>query len=316
VARLPALPNWRRNVAAGFLFSVVLAGMVVILLDRLDDSVRTSNDLPRKPGFAALGMIPNSLLHLDEDVLYKIVDERSFSTIAEALRNLHIGLEVKYDNRRLGKTLVLTVTSALANEGKTMVSSNLALLFASLGRKTLLVDADLRKRSLSKTYGRFSPGLSEYLEGATFKPEDVMSLETPNLFLLPAGSVESNAPSTFKPEAFKILLAQMVANFEVVIFDTPPVLPMADACIMGHASDATVLVVRSRRTTLRQLDSALAKLEEAKVKEIQCIVNGVDEVDTYGYPSSQIYGYGLGERAAESTKQPRLTNGKTKPERR
>src|SRR6185295_4592934 len=97
---------------------------------------------------------------------YTLVQHKSFSLVAEALRNLHIGLEVKHGAHRTGQPLTVTVTSAMANEGKSMVSSNLALLFANLGRKVLIIDADLRKRSLSHAFkSDDKQGLREILNG-------------------------------------------------------------------------------------------------------------------------------------------------------
>jgi capsular exopolysaccharide synthesis family protein len=291
---IPYLPNWKRNLVAGGFLSLVVAILSVIGLDKLDDTIRTPKDLQRKPGLISLGLIPASDVALNDEQAYTLVQNRSFSLVSEALRNLHIGLEVKHGaHRTTGQPLVITVTSALANEGKSMVSSNLALLFAGLGRKVLIVDADLRKRSLSKAYkADDKPGLRELMRGATFTPSMAVSGSTPGFFLLPSGNVKPDASDTMQPESFVRVLAQMKPGYDVIIFDTPPVLPMADACIMGQLSDVTILVVRSRRTSLRQVETAVSNLTTANVKEIGCIVNGVDNDDASA--DAYIYGYGYG----------------------
>lgn len=291
--KLPYLPSWRRNLVAGAFLSVVFAVLSVIALDKLDDTVRTPKDLQRKPGLNSMGMIPASEMALNDSEAYTLVLHRSFSLVAEALRNLHIGLEVKHGAHRTGQPLVVTVTSALANEGKSMVSSNLALLFAGLGRKVLIVDADLRKRSLSKAYKcEEKTGLRDVIQGAAFTPAMAVPCGTPGFFLLPAGTSKAEASDTIQPESFERALAQMKPGYDVIIFDTPPVLPMADACIMGQVSDVTILVVRSRRTSLRQVETAHANLTAANVKEIGCVVNGVDDDDASA--GAYIYGYGYG----------------------
>ncbi|MEI6234077.1 MAG: polysaccharide biosynthesis tyrosine autokinase, partial [Planctomycetota bacterium] len=277
---IPYLPSWKRNLAAGGFFSLIAAVLSVILLDKLDDTIRTPKDLQRKQGLNSLGMIPASDTVLDDQRAYTLVQHSSFSLVSEALRNLHIGLEVKYSAHRTGQPLVITVTSALANEGKSMVSSNLALLFAGLGRKVLIVDADLRKRSLSRAYkADGKSGLRDIIHGMPFALSMTVPGAVPGFFLLPAGLAKPDATDTMQPESFERALAQMKPGFDVIIFDTPPVLPMADACIMGQMSDVTILVVRSRRTSLRQVEAAVSNLTTANVKEIGCIVNGVDNGD-------------------------------------
>src|SRR6185295_19210195 len=128
---------------------------------------------------------------------YTLVQHKSFSLVAEALRNLHIGLEVKHGAHRTGQPLTVTVTSALANEGKSMVSSNLALLFANLGRKVLIVDADLRKRSLSKAYkADTKPGLRDIMQGTPWSPTMAVPGAAPGFFLLPAGNARPDSSDT------------------------------------------------------------------------------------------------------------------------
>src|SRR5207247_1619278 len=132
---------------------------------------RTPKDLQRKQGITSMGMIPASDMVLNDADAYTLVLHKSFSLVAEALRNLHIGLEVKHGTHRTGQPLAITVTSAMANEGKSLVSSNLALLFANLGRKVLIVDADLRKRSLTKAFKcEDKIGLRDVMNGTAWSP--------------------------------------------------------------------------------------------------------------------------------------------------
>src|SRR6185295_5454009 len=113
---MPFLPSWKRNIATGLFLSVLLAVLTVIGLDKLDDSVRTPKDLQRKQGIVSMGMIPKSEQVLVDAEAYTLVLHKSFSLVAEALRNLHIGLEVKHGTYRTGQPLAITVTSAMANE--------------------------------------------------------------------------------------------------------------------------------------------------------------------------------------------------------
>lgn len=292
-AKLPYLPSWRRNIFAGLFFSLLSAILCVFALDKLDDTVRTPKDFERKADLISMGIIPATEEPMTDEEAYVVVKNKGFTFIAEALRNLHISLEVMHGSHRTGTPLTITVTSAMANEGKSMVSSNLALLFAALGRKVLLVDADLRKRSVTRANKcEDKSGLRELLSGANWTPSLAIGTSTPGFFVLPAGHTANGSLDSIQPESFVRVLAQIQPNFDVIIFDTPPVLPMADACIMGQASNVTLLVVRSRQTSLRQLESASANLKSANVKEIMCVVNGVDSADASA--NEYIYGYGYG----------------------
>jgi capsular exopolysaccharide synthesis family protein len=218
-----------------------------------------------------MGIIPASPIAMSDSEAYTVVQHKGFSLIAEALRNLHIGLEVKQGTRRPGEPLTITVTSAMANEGKSMVSSNLALLFAGLGRKVLLVDADMRKRSLSKAFQcDQKPGLRELLGNAPWSPSLAIAVGTPTFHLLPAGDVTRSSLDTIQPEAFARTLALLKPGFDVIIFDTPPVLPMADACIMGQASDVTLLIVRSRPGRDRRVQPRRCERQGSHVRRQRC----------------------------------------------
>ena len=292
-SKLPYLPSWRRNIFAGFFFSLLTAILCVFALDKLDDTVRTPKDFERKADLVSMGIIPATETPMTDEEAYVVVKNKGFTFIAEALRNLHISLEVMHGSHRTGTPLTITVTSAMANEGKSMVSSNLALLFAALGRRVLLVDADLRKRSVTRANKcENNAGLRELLSGAAWTPSLAVGSTTPGFFVLPAGHTANGSLDSIQPESFVRILSQIQPNFDVIIFDTPPVLPMADACIMGQASNVTLLVVRSRQTSLRQLESAAANLRSANVKEIMCVVNGVDSADASA--NEYIYGYGYG----------------------
>ncbi len=287
------LPNWKRNLLGGAFMSLVLAILSVIGLDKLDDTVRTPKDLQRKQGLYSMGMIPANPTPLTDAEAYTLVQHKSFSLMAEALRNLHIGLEVKYGAHRTGQPLVVTVTSALANEGKSMVSSNLALLFAGLGRKVLLVDADLRKRSISRVY-KCENKVGDarcHARDAVVAITDCHRIDS-RLFPAAGGHCKTRRFGHHSAGKFRAGAGANETGLRRDHFRHAA--RAADGGRLHHGAgfDVTVLVVRSRKTSMRQVETATSNLTTANVKEIGCVVNGVDDDDASA--GAYIYGYGYG----------------------
>ncbi|MCY3022766.1 MAG: AAA family ATPase [Planctomycetota bacterium] len=314
---IPYKPNWRQNMLAGLLVSLLVAVACAFMLERVDDTVRSGKDLERRLGVSPLGVIPVFEHTLADADGYLLAQRQADSSVVDSLRNIHIGLEVTYGAHRTGQPLVITVTSAVPHEGKTFLASNLATLFAALGRKVLVVDADLRKGSLTKAFKCDSSiGLREAVASGKWSPEYAVNGKSPGYFLLPVTESSYSSPESLNPEGFARILPQMKAGFDVIIFDTPPVLAVADACVIGQSSDVVLLVSRSRQTHLPQLERAASALYSANVKQVLFVVNGVDSADAasdaygygYGYEYGEGYGYGYGygygrrkRRAAHST---------------
>ncbi|HYF49033.1 MAG TPA: AAA family ATPase, partial [Planctomycetota bacterium] len=294
-AMAPYSPNWRKNVISGLLLSLALATLSAFVLELLDDTVKTARALEKKLGVATLGMVPESPTSVSDTDGYAMVQRQARSPIADHFRNIHIALEVTHGIQSQGKAFIVTITSAGPNEGKSFVSANLATLFASLGRRVLLVDADFRKCSLSRAFNcRPKTGLMEIIAQGRWRKEAALFNESHGYHFLPAPSDQEELGS-FDPQAFSTALDQMKKDFDVIVFDTPPVLAMADACAMARVSDVTILVARSRKTRMRELERAAAAVYGANAKEVTFVVNFVDPADasaeSYGYGG---YGYGYG----------------------
>jgi capsular exopolysaccharide synthesis family protein len=300
---MPYKPNWRQNMLAGLMVSLLVAVACALLIERMDDTVRSGKDLERRLGAAPLGVIPVFERTLADEDGYLLTQRQASSNVADALRNLHIGLEVTYGAHRTGQPLVITVTSAVPHEGKTFLAANLATLFAGLGRKVLVVDADLRKGSLTRSFkSKGTIGLREVVASGKWSPEYALNNSTPGYGLLPVTEASYDSPESLNPDRFARVIPQMKSGYDVVIFDTPPVLAVADACVTGQSSDVVLLVLRSRQTRLAQVERAAAALYAANVKQVLFVVNGVDAADAasdaygygYGYDYGEGYGYGGG----------------------
>jgi capsular exopolysaccharide synthesis family protein len=195
----------------------------------------------------------------------------SGSPAAEAFRLLGVRLRHLRRNRPLKKVLI---TSTIPQEGKSMVAANLACTLAlRTQQKTLLLEGDLRRPSLSQKFGLGrNPGLSECLQGERTLTTSIYHLESLNLWILPAGGAPSNAQELLQSGRLSALMDQLAEWFDWVIIDSPPVLPLADTSVWMRLADGILLITRQGTTEKRQLQRGLEALEPKKL--IGALVNG------------------------------------------
>src|SRR5205085_1742215 len=174
----------------GFILSFLLACALVFGLEQIDDTVHTPKDLEQRMGANVLGAVPAcGRSNMDREG-YFLAKRQSASIAVDALRGIHIALEVGRKSAMQSGSLVITVTSAVPQDGKSFVTSNLGILFASLGRKVLVVDADLRKASLSKALEvEDQDGFFEVVKNQKWTRSCALNGKTPGYYLLPAGHV-------------------------------------------------------------------------------------------------------------------------------
>ena len=192
------------------------------------------------------------------------------SPAAEAFRLLGVRLRHLRRDRSLKKVLV---TSTIPQEGKSMVSGNLACTLAQrTQQKTLVLEGDLRRPSLSRMFGLGkNPGLCEWLRGGQSLTASIYHLQEPNLWILPAGSSPSNALELLQSGRLSTLMDQLSAWFDWIIIDSPPVLPLADTSVWMRLADGILLTTRQGTTQKRQLQRGLEAIESKKL--IGALVN-------------------------------------------
>jgi capsular exopolysaccharide synthesis family protein len=186
------------------------------------------------------------------------------SPAAEAFRLLSVRLRHLRRSRELRKLLI---TSTIPQEGKSMVSANLACALASsTRRKVLLLEGDVRRPSLSKVFGlKAYPGLCEWLEGGRSLVSSVYRLEPGGIWLFPAGHAPVNPLELLESTKLPALLEQLATWFDWIIIDSPPVLPLADTSVWTRLADGILLVTRQGTTQKRHLQRGLEGLESKKV---------------------------------------------------
>jgi capsular exopolysaccharide synthesis family protein len=207
------------------------------------------------------------------------------SPAAENFRFLGIRLQHLRRERALKKVLI---TSTIPEEGKSMVSANLACSFARRVRqRILLVEGDLRRPTLSKMFGLGTlPGLSQCLQGEGNLTKSIYHLEGPGFWLLPAGSALENPLELLQSGRLSGMMDQLTAWFDWIVIDSPPVMPLADTSVWMRLADGILLVVREGTTEKRQLVRGLEALEPKKV--IGALVNGSKRSTAYVHYYSRV----------------------------
>jgi capsular exopolysaccharide synthesis family protein len=191
----------------------------------------------------------------------------------EKFKGLRAMVEQKAD---LHQMRLLGITSSIAGEGKTITCAQLGRSLASTGRKkVLLVDVDIRKADLSHGMGaRRTPGLTEYLLGGATLQQIIRPTQVPNLFLIPSG-IEVNSPADLLAgDKFKSFLQEIRTLYDMILLDTPPVLPVADTPTIRELTDGFLFVYRAGFTPYTMLRQAMEELGEKHV--LGAVLNGVE----------------------------------------
>ncbi|QPC47662.1 CpsD/CapB family tyrosine-protein kinase [Mangrovibacillus cuniculi] len=184
----------------------------------------------------------------------------------------------------------ILATSAGPGEGKSTTIANTAIVFAQAGKKVLLVDADMRKPTVHYTFQLGNHiGLTNVLTKQTTLDLAIQTSEVENLSVLTSGPVPPNPAELLGSNQFKELLETAKKHYDLILFDTPPVLAVADAAILGNVCDGIVLVIRSGQTEVEAAAKAKDLLEGAKAKIIGAVLNGrkASEQNYYYYYSNR-----------------------------
>ncbi|MBR2289888.1 MAG: CpsD/CapB family tyrosine-protein kinase [Clostridia bacterium] len=215
------------------------------------------------------------------------------SIAAEAYRALRTNLEFSMSGEK-AKTIL--ITSSHVSEGKSSVASNLAAVFAMQNRKTLLIDADMRRGVQHKNFGlKNMNGLSNYLANINVDENDLIKkTDIPNLFVITSGPVPPNPAELLSLSNMKELIDGAKENFDVIIIDGAPVLPVTDSVILAAMTDRVVVVVSSGETRNDELKAVKATLDNAGANIAGVVLNKVDmKGNLYGkYSKYSRYGGG------------------------
>lgn len=253
VPRAPVSPSLSRNLLIAVVLGLALAGGLALVREIFVDQFRRGEDIEDRLGLTFLGLTP---FVKNEDL--ESEENNQFSTLMEAYASIRATID--YTVPRNGA--VIQFTSSQASEGKSTTSLILAQLFARLGRKTLLIDSDLRKPSVHALLNieRPSAGLAEVLLGhATFDEAKIETIRD-NLTVLSIAGIPPNPAELVSSPAFRELIEECRKEYSLVILDSSPMLGLADSAEIAKVVDATVFVIEANRTSLAQARTAVSRL--------------------------------------------------------
>jgi capsular exopolysaccharide synthesis family protein len=282
-------PRLPLNLAVGLMLGLFAGVLAAFLLQHLDRRMHSPQALEETAGVPVLGAIPR--LIVGETPAMASADARS--PFAESYRSVRTALQFATEH---GLPSSLLITSAGPSEGKSTTAHELARNIAQLGKRVLLIDADLRNPSMHRTTGLENAlGLSNVLSGAA-GVADVLQRSTDGKFaVITSGPLPPNPPELLAGERLARMLSELRTQYDLVILDGPPVLGLADAPLLSHVAEATVLVAAAEQTRRDALRGALRRLRSAQGRVLGALLTRFDlqrKGDDYGYGAYTYYSYG------------------------
>lgn len=288
-AIVSGLVNQKKNLTRmlGSMLGLFLASIIILLKETLSSRIRSINDLrdlTELKVLASVPLIPSR--HIKSIVSY--LKDKPNSIISESIRNLRTSILMS--NKQVPK--VIMVTSSIPGEGKTILSFALAVNMVGLGKKVLLIEADIRRTILPIDIDRRNKVslVDIVVDGKNCTFENLF-FDDLGFSILTGGKSNSNAADIFSSANFAKLLTDVKDYYDYVIIDTPPVLAVPDARLIGAKSDATIFIVHWDKTGRAQIDQGLEMLSSVGVKAIGLVMNQVDarKNKSYGYEGQYDY---------------------------
>lgn len=271
-------------ILGAFAVSLALAVGLALLLDRLDKRFRYPEQVTRELGLSILGAIPAI-----KKVQLTDRDAEEAAQVVEAFRTVRMNLAHSYG---AAGPVMLTVSSPSPGDGKSLVSSNLALSFAEAGYRTVLIDGDIRRGELHRMFDTDRrPGLLDCLRGdATI--DDVQRATThKNLTLIPCGTRHHHGPELLGSAAMRELMVTLKGRYNVIIVDSPPLGAGIDPFVLGTATGNIMLVLRSGETDREMAEAKLKLLDRLPIRILGAVLNDIRSADgAYKY-YRYVYGY-------------------------
>ncbi len=267
--RTPIKPRKKQNVLLGSVLGLVIGICLTFFLEYYDNTIKRPEDVEQCLGIPLLSVIKRIRTQTGFSDL--IVHELPRSDIAEAVRSVRTSVMFSMVDK--DKKLIM-ITSATNGEGKTFIASNLAYTIAQTGKKTLLVDTDLRKPRLNKVFSVAREiGLSDHLIGACDFESIVKTTLMPNLSIITCGIIYPN-PSEILESTFMEKFCMVVRDkFDIVIFDTPPSMIVTDAVALSRKMDGAIITIKSGSTLRNTVKRCISQLTRNKCDILGAIIN-------------------------------------------
>ncbi len=283
----PAKPNIPLTLAAGCFGAFALAIGLALFVNYLDDSIKSQDDVETYLRLPFLGYIPNIK---SNSVVERYLQSHLHpqSNAAESFRTVRAAISL---GARSEKLKVLTVTSTIPSEGKSLVASNLAIVIAQTGLKTLLIDADLRRPTVQKAFQLHSPlGLAAYLIEKTSDVEELVSTtEVPNLEVVCCGETPTQPSELIGSRRMVQFMQSVSKRYDRVIVDCPPVSAVSDPLVLSAMADGVVFIGKFNKVRREHARKSIQRIQDAGVYVCGVLLNDIDFEGRDSYYYSYYY---------------------------
>jgi len=290
VPQAPVSPNILLNVLLGLIAGLLIGVGGAFLIEFIDDTIKAPEDVRTKLHLTLLGAMPMG----EERFMDEVADPKS--DLIEAAHSLRTALQFATGH---GMPRTMLITSSRPGEGKSSVSLALATSLALLGRKVVIIDADMRKPTfyVGNASRKDTPGLSNVLSGELLLDAVTHESHIKHLSIVPAGPIVPNPAALLSDGGFANLLEMAQQRFEFVVIDGPPVMGLADAPLMGSVVEGTLIVVEASEVHRSTVLTAVARLRAANSRLLGAVLNKFESRRAgYGYGYSYSYDYGATAR--------------------
>ncbi|HXJ23378.1 MAG TPA: polysaccharide biosynthesis tyrosine autokinase, partial [Polyangia bacterium] len=291
VPGVPVRPKPIQNLLLGLVLGLGTGIGLAFLIEALDNTLKTQQDVEQLLGTAVLGLVPvigaapggeaaQVSDNLRERDLGVFLDPKSVA--AECCRSIRTNILFMSPDKPLK---IMVVTSPSPQEGKTTTAINLGVTMAEAGSRVLLIDTDMRRPRLHRSFGvPNQTGISTVIVGKASLDEAVKRTDVPNLDVLPCGPVPPNPSELLHTDRFGQVLAQIGKLYDRIILDSPPTSAVTDPAVLGNLADGVILVVKAGETTRDAATHARRQLATAKARLVGVVVNLIDFSNpAYGY---------------------------------
>lgn len=295
--RVPIRPRTVFNMLVAFVFGLLGGIGLALLVDYLDNTLKTQEQIESWVGVPFLGLMPRVRSAKPADPVgaserdnYIVTHPRS--SVAECCRTIRTNLLFMSPDQPLRKILI---TSSGPREGKSMMAINLAITMAQSGARTLVVDTDMRRPRLHTSFGLPNDvGVSTVIVGDRGLDEAIRSTSVQGVDLLGCGPIPPNPAELLHTDSFKNIVGEIESRYDRVVFDSPPVGAVSDAMVLGVLVDGAILVARANETSWQSARHAKRRLVDVGARILGAVLNNVDLDDRRSASYYQYYYYRSG----------------------
>ncbi len=299
VSTSPVSPQPIRNLGFGFILGLIFGVALAVVRELLDNSLTTSEDVAEVTPAPIIGRITSDTGAVRQPVGIALANTTSWAESFRVLRTNMQYIEVDHDQK------VFVVTSSIPEEGKSTTAVNLGVTLALTHQRVALVECDLRRPLIAKRLGLDGAvGTTSVLIGKISLREAMQTYGDTGLQVLACGPIPPNPSELLQSKAMEALLTQLRAEFDVVLLDAPPLLPVTDAALLAAQADGALVVVRHGKTTQDQLAHAIERLEAVDAKALGVVFNMVPAKRRGGEVYSYTYQYDYASKPASRDETP------------